>query len=389
MNLPKVELKPSEHKACHVVQIIFEKNERILSALKSSTHLRWSQTMNCWYMPRTNAVRQQIFELLRGKAWMDYSALRPQGPEVHTVKAVSSAVPPELKIRTSANLPLPPLTEVAQDKIEVFRKWLRSRRYSESTIVTYIDALKTFLRFYANKSVHEITNEDIIAFNNEYILKHHLSASFQNQTVNAIKLFYRTVETKNLNPELVHRPKRAHSLPNVLSKEEVKALLGACGNLKHKAMLCLIYSCGLRRGELLKLKWSDIDVNRHLVVIRQAKGRKDRVVPLSVKIMELLREYSQVYASKDWVFEGQGGRHPYDERSLQNVLKGALGKSGITKPVTLHWLRHSYATHLLENGTDLRYIQEILGHSSSRTTEIYTHVSTRSIQKVISPFDSL
>ena len=154
-------------------------------------------------------------------------------------------------------------------------------------------------------------------------------------------------------------------------------------------MLSLIYSCGLRRSELLNLKLTDIDSNRGLIVIRQAKGKKDRVVPLSVKILELLRNYYTAYKPKEWLFEGQDKKSRYDERSLQKVLKASVQKCSINKPVSLHWLRHSYATHLLENGTDLRYIQEILGHSSSRTTEIYTHVSNQNIQKIQSPFDNL
>jgi len=153
--------------------------------------------------------------------------------------------------------------------------------------------------------------------------------------------------------------------------------------------LSLIYSCGLRRSELLNLKIIDIDSNRNLVIIKKAKGKKDRIAPLSQKTLVLLREYVTAYKPKEWLFEGQDKKSRYDERSLASVLKQAIEKTGIKKPVTLHWLRHSYATHLLENGTDLRYIQEILGHSRSTTTEIYTHVSNKSIQKVISPFDSL
>jgi integrase/recombinase XerD len=154
-------------------------------------------------------------------------------------------------------------------------------------------------------------------------------------------------------------------------------------------MLSLIYSCGLRRSELLNLKLTDIDSKRNLIIIRQAKGRKDRIAPLSLKVLELLRSYFEAYKPKFWLFEGQDKNSKYDERSLASVLRLAVEKSKIHKPVTLHWLRHSYATHLLENGTDLRYIQEILGHSSSKTTEIYTHVSNKSIQKIVSPFDTL
>jgi len=265
---------------------------------------------------------------------------------------------------------------------------MRSKRYSESTISTYTDALRAFLK-YCNKPVSNISNQDLISFNNEYILANKLSASFQNQVVNAVKLFLRIVENKKIDVELIHRPKRAKVLPNVLSKEEVRLILNAHNNLKHKVMLSLIYSCGLRCGELLSLKPEHIDSKRNLLLIKQAKGRKDRIVPLSTKIIDMLRQYFISCKPQVYLFEGQKKGEPYDVSSLQKVLKQSLEKVSINKPVTLHWLRHSYATHLLENGTDLRYIQEILGHSRSTTTEIYTHVSTKSIQNIVSPFDYL
>ena len=188
--------------------------------------------------------------------------------------------------------------------------------------------------------------------------------------------------------ELIHRPKTPKLLPNVLSKEEVKAILTVNGNLKHKSMLSLIYSCGLRRGELLNLQLTQVDSKRKLLIIKQSKGRKDRIVPLSEKIIEMLREYYLAFRPKQWLFEGQTGGQ-YSAESLAKVLKQSILKAGIKKPVSLHWLRHSYATHLLESGTDLRFIQELLGHSSSKTTEIYTHVSTKSLQNIKSPFDDL
>jgi integrase/recombinase XerD len=154
-------------------------------------------------------------------------------------------------------------------------------------------------------------------------------------------------------------------------------------------MLSLIYSCGLRRSELINLKLTDIDSNRNIVVIRQSKGKKDRIAPLSLKILEMLRDYFKLYKPKVWLFEGSIAGTIYSEQSLQSVLKQALAKVNIKKAVSLHWLRHSYATHLLESGTDLRYIQELLGHNSSKTTEIYTHVSTKNIQQIKSPFDDL
>jgi integrase/recombinase XerD len=188
---------------------------------------------------------------------------------------------------------------------------------------------------------------------------------------------------------LIERPRREHRLPNVLSKEEVKAILAAPVNLKHRAMLSLIYACGLRRSELLNLKPADVDSNRKLLIIRQGKGNKDRVVAISEKTIGMLRDYYKAYRPKVWLFEGQVSGEKYPEESLAKVLKNSCAKAGIKKPETPHWLRHSFATHLLESGTDLRYIQELLGHKSSKTTEIYTHVSIKSLQKIRSPFDDL
>ncbi len=221
------------------------------------------------------------------------------------------------------------------------------------------------------------------------IVKKGLSFSSQNQLVNGLKLYFGQVEKTAIQIDKLERPRKQHTLPNVLSKEEIKEILEAPTNLKHRAMLSLIYACGLRRSELLNLKISDVDSKRHMLIIRNSKGYKDRQVPISDKTIEMLREYYKAYKPKIWLFEGQTTGEKYSAESLQNVLKQALAKAGIKKPATLHWLRHSYATHLLEAGTDLRYIQELLGHKSSKTTEIYTHVSQKSLQKIKSPFDDL
>ena len=267
--------------------------------------------------------------------------------------------------------------------------WLNSRRYSQNTIKTYVEALNVFLKYFSHKKISEISNSDIVEFNNDYILKNKLSSSYQNQMVNAVKLFYGTVEQRVLNLDLIHRPKTENTLPNVLSKEEVQHLLNIHQNQKHKTMLSLIYACGLRRSELLNLKLGDIDGKRKILIIRQSKGKKDRIIPIGEKMLNMLRDYYSKYHPDIYLFEGQEKGNKYSEKSLESVLKQAVQKAMIKKPVTLHWLRHSYATHLLEAGTDLRYIQELLGHSSSRTTEIYTHVSTSQLGKIKSPFEDL
>lgn len=270
-----------------------------------------------------------------------------------------------------------------------FEKKMQSRRYSENTLKVYSDAIQVFFKHFNNVKEADISIQHIEQFNHEYIFKNGHSISYQNQVINAVKLFYKLMGNTSLNIEGISRPRREHKLPSVLSKQEVKMILESLTNIKHKCMLSLIYSCGLRRGELLRLKIGDIDSKRNIVNVRQSKGKKDRIVPLSLKLLEMLREYYRGYKPEVWLFEGQEKGMQYDERSLQLVLKKAVNKAGIKKEVSLHWLRHSYATHLLEAGTDLRYIQELLGHSSSRTTEIYTHVSTRMIQNIVSPFDQL
>lgn len=330
--------------------IEFEYNSKLIAELKKLPGTKWSRTHNSWLVKPTPQNKKKV-------------------REIFGLKAVEE-------------------TEIIKE-CERLRNWMLSRRYSSSTISTYTDALGIFLNYYKNKVITEITNDDLIRFNNHYILANNYSASYQNQVVNAIKLYFRIIQNKAIDVELIHRPKKQKLLPNVLSKEEVKKLLNVQQNIKHRTMLSLIYSCGLRRSELLNLKINDVDSKRKLLVIRQAKGRKDRIAPLSEKTITLLREYYKLYKPEKWLFEGQQQYEQYNERSLQSVLKQAVEKAGIKKPVTLHWLRHSYATHLLESGTDLRYIQEILGHKSSKTTEIYTHVSTKSIQQIKSPFDDL
>ena len=270
-----------------------------------------------------------------------------------------------------------------------FKSYMHYRRYSPNTIKTYTESLEIFFRFFQNRALDSLTIEDIIDFNNDYILKKNLSASYQNQVINAIKLFYRNRFNRAMEVDFIQRPRREKRLPNVLSKKEIKAILEAPTNLKHRAMISLIYACGLRRSELLNLTLKDIHSDRNLLFIRQSKGKKDRVVPISMKLIAMLRDYYKAFKPKTWLFEGQIAGEKYSERSIQLVLNQSVSKAKINKQVSLHWLRHSYATHLLESGTDLRYIQELLGHSSSKTTEIYTHVSTRNLQQIRSPFDDL
>lgn len=374
-----ITVKTVEHKGIPRIALYFEKDLELVQLLrKTFQSLRWSLTLNCWHVAFESSVKPQLFKLLRENYWIDYAEINHK----------DYLIPVKVK-QKKPNLDLPLLNYEIEGYLQKFVSFMTSKRYSENTIKTYSDAIKTFLRFHSSKSIFEISNIDIITFNNEYILKKGFSESFQNQVVNSIKLFFQVINNQRIVVDLIQRPRREKKLPNVLSKEEVKMVLNSLTNLKHKTMLALIYSCGLRSGELLRLVPKDIDSNRNIILIRQSKGKKDRIAPLSDKTIEMLRKYYLEFKPKTFLFEGQNVGEKYDERSLQVVMKKAVIRSKINKPATLHWLRHSYATHLLEAGTDLRYIQEILGHSSSKTTEIYTHVSTKNIQHIKSPFDDL
>jgi len=325
------------------IALYFVKETTLFTWVKSFNDVRWSATKSCWHVPDTKENR-------------------------FTFKLAE------------------PSTPYAIQELEIFKRYLLSKRYSTNTISTYCDALKSFLFFYKDKPIKNITNEDIIVYNNEYILKNKLSASYQNQIVNAIKLYFKIVENKKIQIEDIHRPKREKKLPIVLSKPEIMKVINSLDNMKHKTLLALIYSAGLRISEALNLQPKDIDSVRMLIHIKDAKGKKDRYTLLSEKVLLLLREYYTLYTPKKYLFEGQlGGK--YSNRSAQIVLKQTAQKAGILKPITLHTLRHSFATHLLESGTDLRYIQALLGHSSPKTTMIYTHVSNSSLRKIINPFD--
>lgn len=213
--------------------------------------------------------------------------------------------------------------------------------------------------------------------------------TYINQAISALKIFFKEVLKKPKVLINVPRPKKEKKLPDILSQQEVLRLLEAVDNVKHKAIMLLIYSAGLRVGEVVRLKAEDIDSERNLIHIRQGKGRKDRYTLLSSMALDALNLYIELYGPYKWLFPGaEPGRH-ITERSVQKVFDGAKERAGIRKDVSVHTLRHSFATHLLEAGTDLRYIQELLGHQSSKTTEIYTHVSKKELGRIQSPLDRI
>ena len=275
-----------------------------------------------------------------------------------------------------------------RDALILLEEQLRLRRYSYNTIKTYRSLFTSFLLHYPAHQPVEITGVQIKDYLLHLIQKKGISESTQNQVINAIKFYYEKVLNQERKTYYVQRPKKSRPLPEVLSEPDVVRILKACENIKHKCILVLVYSAGLRLGEVVNLKVWDIRYDRRQVFIKGGKGKKDRYSILSEAAIKPLQKYTEQYRPDDWLFEGQYGGQ-YSKRSVQQVFKLALKKSGVTQRATLHTLRHSFATHLLEKGVNLRYIQELLGHNSSKTTEIYTHITKKGIEGIKSPLDYL
>jgi len=272
-------------------------------------------------------------------------------------------------------------------ELSEYNRLLRLKNYSLSTINSYGNCFEKFLDHFKGTEIDTLTKDQIMDFLYEETFKG-LSASYQNQLVNSIKFYYEKVLGRQKEYYNLPRAKKPQKLPTVLSEEEVTTLLEQPENLKHKCILFLIYSAGLRISEAVNMKVVDIDSKRNLIVIRGAKGKKDRTTLLSQKLLIMLREYYRIYKPKEYLFEGETGGQ-YSVTTIQKVFNKALKASGIRKGATVHSLRHSFATHLLERGTDLRYIQELLGHESSKTTERYTHITKKGMDNVVSPLDNL
>jgi integrase/recombinase XerD len=279
------------------------------------------------------------------------------------------------------------------DKIAVllpngYRDLLTRMRYSASTIANYESQFKAFLEYIYPTNADEISDEHIKRYLLHIIAERHVSISTQNVVINSIKFYLEHVCKKERKTYYIERPLKERKLPMVLSEVEVHALLGKTKNQKHKCLLLLLYSSGLRISELLNLTPMDIDAFRNVIHVRGGKGRKDRITLLSEIAYKYVRDYVKRYCPSKWLFEGADGGQ-YSATSVNRIIKRNAALAGISKNISAHTLRHSFATHLLENGTDLRYIQALLGHESSRTTERYAHVTRRGYEQIKSPLDNL
>ena len=367
------------HRNNTVVSLHFEKDYSLISKVKSIKGTKWSQSRGFWYIPTEDFNLGEVFDILSPVAYLDYSALQMDKPKIEQ-KILNQNTP----FATLAGL-----SKINEMEIDEFRKWLIQKRYAENTIKIYTHCLTIFLRYYATKEISEINIKDIERFNFGFIIKNKYAPKTQNQYISAIKTFYIKMKGINYGIANLERPIEGQKLPKVIPIETMQSFLAGISNIKHKTALTTIYSLGLRRSELLNLKLTEISFKRDVIEIVNAKGKKDRDLPLPKKLKELIATYYRQFKPEVWLIEGQKAGSQYSATSLEKIFHKYLDKTIKNHTFTLHSLRHSYATHLLDMGVDLRIIQELLGHKSSRTTEIYTHVSMKNLKNVKNPLDGL
>lgn len=369
---PQIKLEFGEHRHQLVVFVRFTYNHDLSERIRKFEGVRWSQSQESWYFKRNDFDLGDFFEAFKDLAYIDYSAiLKPKQTYQEEI------IRRDYSHRRSVKVP------------SCYTDKLIQKRYSENTIQIYSAYFKDFIFYFKDKDLDTIEAEDINDYIGHLVQNERISPNEQNQRINAIKFYYEKILEREKYLYTVDRPRKKTALPSVLSKNEIRLIIWHCNNLKHKCILSLIYSAGLRRSELINLKIQDINSERGWIEIRGAKGKKDRYSLLSPALLEMLREYYKKYRPRRWLFEGNSADSQYSATSIANILREAAHKAGINKRVTPHMLRHSFATHLLEQGTDLRFIQALLGHESTKTTEIYTHVSKKNIGSIKNPLDEL
>ena len=359
---PIIHLEQKKHRKDNQLLLRFSFNEKFVALIKSVKGIYWSKNLSAWYLKNTPKNLEKVLSLFKGIAIVDTSKVNKK----------------ELFKRN--------LTESQKKLLNNFYLFLKGKRYSKSTIQTYTFFVADFVNFHTKTPLDELTNRDVELFIEKVFIERNYSISSQRQFISALKIFILFYPQTKINDLSLERPKKSRKLPNVLSQEEVLNIIRCTQNLKHRAILALIYSCGLRISELINLKLIDFHIERKQLIIKNGKGRKDRYVSLADSFLPLLSNYYHSYIPKVYFAEGQKGGK-YSAESVRQFLRKSCLKAQIKKNVTPHTLRHSYATHLLENGVDIRYIQSLLGHAKPETTMIYTHVKRKDLMEIQNPLD--
>ena len=348
----------------------FNSDKVIQALIKELPEPKWSKEFNMVYIINSKSNLDAIFEKFKNVAWVNCNYFF-QDRKLNSENVITDIAWFKNRIVSTDYRSCP----------EEYLLKLELKKYSDSTVKNYVYSFESFINYYKDRQLFSINENDIRLYLQK-LIKEKRSNSYINMSINAIKFYYEMVLGMPNRFYSIERPRKESKLPKVLAKEEIIKMISQTKNLKHKCIISLLYSSGLRRNELLELKLEDINSKRMLIRVEQAKGNKDRYTVLNKSVLEDLRKYFKIYKPKTYLFESPIPGNKYSNSSVLQIVVKAAKKAGIKERVTPHILRHSFATHLLESGTDIRYIQLLLGHNSTKTTEIYTHVATNSFTEI-------
>ena len=398
--MPTVVLRPLFHRGQEVIAVDFPKIRELEIAVRKLEGARWTQTHKMWYLPLNRENFQRIAAAVKPLGTLEYDRLkhyleRRKQVSATQLPAVTETRPPV----TGQKRPAKPAAATTAWKLSNanvasltgFMEHVTLKAYSPSTLKTYRNEFMQLLQLLKSKPVTALTADDLRRYFVYCFETLKLSENTLHSRINAIKFYFEQVLGREKFFWEIPRPKKAEKLPRFFSKEEVAAILNNVGNTKHKAMLMLAYGGGLRVSEVVTVKTKNVDSNRMCLLIEGAKGKKDRMIGLSPVLLVILRQYAADYkpCKSGYLFEGMEKGSPYSARSLQQVLQAAKHKANVLKPGALHGLRHSFATHLLDKGTDVTMIQKLLGHNDLKTTLRYLHTTNKNLLAIVSPLDDL
>ena len=367
--LPSIKLIQFYHKQQNQIGIKYKYNENLLKITKEFLPARWSNSKKIWYVNSNPENLKLIYTHFKNKALID---------DKEYLKKKDKIIPQVKRERI--------LNASQKTLLNNFYKYLRGKRYSKSTINSYVFFIADFIEFNSSTSITDLDNKTVELYIETVFINRKYSISTQRQFISAVKVFTAFESSTRINNLNLVRPSKSRKLPVIISQSEIMNILKHTSNLKHKTIIALLYSCGLRISELLNLTITEIDTDRKQLFIKQSKGRKDRYIGLADSFSPLLSNYLASFKPQYYLIEGASGKK-YTAGSVRKFLKKSCLNAGIKKEVTPHTLRHSYATHLLENGVDIRHIQSLLGHSRPETTMLYTHVRRKDLLKISNPLD--
>lgn len=383
------------HRGKHQILVKFEFDETLNNQMRKRKDAVWSNSLKGWLLPDTEAYRAQCgMDTTAVAALKEHLPAEDKSPKDKQLKEIKTVPDKNAGIaRTNKSSVVQSSFISAHNRVQLdhFIQHLTLKAYSPSTIKTYRNEFMAFLQTIKHTDADSFTSNRLKDYLEYCFTVLKLSENTLHSRMNALKFYYEQVLRKDKFFWEIPRPKKRVQLPHFFNQDEIAAIIKAVGNTKHKTMLMLAYSGGLRVSEVVQLKTKNIDSKRMTIRLDHAKGKKDRIIVLSPLLLIMLREYWNEYKPhKDgYLFTGQEEGAPYSSRSLQEIIAAAKAKAGIVKPGSIHALRHSFATHLLDKGTDIIMIQKLLGHNDLKTTLRYLHVTNRDMLKVISPLDDL